>query len=280
MQASTVVGYRAGEGTGGSEFPSFGATFLAIDGGDTYPLGSVKAELMDADQDMLQEIDPDECEPITYYTYVTKEYCDAAAAFMHVDPTTLYKYIGWWDVTDGPVDLCDEAADEQMRQDYPMPVGLGFLGSFSSGEDVVFTSSGAVPLSTKSIFTEGHEFPYIANFIPTEIPYGWIEMKAIDADQDMFQVIDPDECEPVLYYTYVTKDYCDAAAAFMHVDPATLYKYIGWWDVTDGPVDLCEEAAEIQMINAENIIPGASFLGSCSSGEDIEIVFPSALRAE
>ena len=82
----------------------------------TLTLGSITSSGMDITADLVQILDPDTLDAVVEAVYLDKE--------------TYGEYAGWWDFNDVGGTLLD---------DTEVPAGQGFLGAFTSGNEITFT---------------------------------------------------------------------------------------------------------------------------------------------
>ena len=258
IESANIVGYQ-GLQTEGNESPSIGGTFIPVDGGDTYLLGSVKAVDMDPDIDALQLLDPDTTGVNGMYSYFSQ---DVADAMKEEDPETDWdSFVGWWDKGMAGEDGCS-------RDNLEINVGQGFLGLVMSGADITLQYAGEAPTIPTSISTGGAESPYICNYLPKQLTLSQITAEDMDPDIDALQVLDPNTTGVNGMYSYFSQDVADA---LKEEDPETDWdSFVGWWD---------KGMAGEDGSSRNNVVvePGAGFLGLVMSGADITFNFPSVL---
>ena len=130
--SSGIVGYNA-KATGGARYPVLGASFLPVDGAETYKLGTFVPTGMDPDADFLQVISPDTLAISTTYTYIDKATADAIAEEEGEEAGAYDELIGWWDSGIG-VGEADAAAGDVI-----VHPGDGFVCAIDSFNEVTFS---------------------------------------------------------------------------------------------------------------------------------------------
>ena len=264
LESANIVGYTE-YATAAKNKPAFGACFMPLNGNDSYKLKDLVPTDFDADNDMIQVINPTTLGTDATYLYFSKEFADAVAEEENEEPGSFDELIGWWNPS---YDIGDElgACDE-----VPVKVGQAFLGLFESGNNIKFRSSGNVPLTSTAISTDCKKKPFFANYLPVTIKLGAIVPEDFDADNDMIQVINPTTLGTDATYLYFSKEFADAVAEEENEEPGSFDELIGWWNPSYDIGD------ELGASNEVDVIPGAAFLGLFESGNNIIFNFPAAL---
>ena len=271
VTSANIVGYQ-NLATEMNESPSIGMTFLPVAGGETFKLGSVKAVDFDIDFDMLQKLDANTTAPIGFYAYCSKELADEIALGEDGGKAgDCDNLIGWWDTFNGSL------GDEDYRMDNEdIDNGQAFLGLMTSGNNVKLVTSGEAPVVSTSIFTDMNESPFIASYIPRTLKLKQISCNDFDIDFDMLQKLDANTTAPIGFFAYCSKELADEIALGEDGGKAgDCDNLIGWWDTFNGSL-----GDEDYRMDNEDVNPGDSFLGLMTSGNDVEIMFPSSLVSE
>ena len=265
IESANIVGYTT-YGTQAKRQPSFGASFLPMSGAKTYKLGDLKPADFDVDNDAIMVVNPSTLGTDAQYVYMSKEIADAAAEADGEEPGAYDELVGWWDAFIGV------GEDGAKADDVEINVGQAFLGLFDSGNDIGFTSSGDVPLTTTAIKTGGKRQPFFASYIPTTITLGDIVPEGFDVDNDAIMVVNPSTLGTDAQYVYMSKEIADAAAEADGEEPGAYDELVGWWDAFIGVGEDGASANEVE------VLPGASYLGLFDSGNDIQFNFPSSVK--
>jgi len=266
VESSNIVGYNTLT-TDGTRSPLIGLSFTPVSGG-SFTLGDFKPVdgTMNADDDMLQEIDSTSLETANLYQYLDKTTADAIAEEEGEDPGAFDSWIGWWDARIG-IGEEDASAD-----DVELSNGFGFMGLFDAYSPISFQSAGAAPTTTTSITTDGTRSPIIVNYIPRTIKLK--ELVPVDgtmnADDDMLQEIDSTTLETANLYQYLDKSTADAIAEEEGEDPGAFDSWIGWWDARIG---IGEDGASANDIE---VAAGTGFMGLFDAGGEIQFQLPSS----
>ena len=231
-------------------YPTFGACFVPVSGAKTYQLGDIKVENIAPDGDFIQLIDGNDLGLLNgMYAYLSAEYAG--------EQTEL---IGWYDILNGSVGDPDYKCD-----DAPVNVGQAFLGYIESYSDVKLTFAGEAPTVETSFRTDGAMYPYIANYIPREIPLNWIVPKGIQPDGDFLQSIDGNDLGLLNgMYAYLGAEFVGEQL-----------ELVGWYDILNGSVG----DPDYKLDDSVTVKPGEAFLGYIESLSDIEICLPSSTKA-
>jgi hypothetical protein len=264
LESANVVGYTEYK-TETKKQPSFGACFMPLDGSASYKLKDLVPSNFDADNDMIQVINPSTLATDATYVYFSKEFADAAASEEGEPAGAFDELIGWWNPS---YDIGDELG---ASGEVPVNVGQAFLGLFESGNDIKFQSSGSVPLTSTGISTDAKKQPFFANYLPKAIKLGGIVPENFDADNDMIQVINPSTLTTDATYVYFSKEFADAAASEEGEPAGAFDELIGWWNPS---YDIGDEDG---FANNVDVAAGAAFLGLFESGNNITFKFPAAL---
>ena len=95
LESANVVGYTEYK-TETKKQPSFGACFMPLDGSASYKLKDLVPSNFDADNDMIQVINPSTLATDATYVYFSKEFADAAASEEGEPAGAFDELIGWW----------------------------------------------------------------------------------------------------------------------------------------------------------------------------------------
>ena len=261
---SDIVGYN-NKVTDGTKYPIFGASFLPVNGAETYKLGALVPSNSSTDDDVIQVINSTTLGADKMYHYVDKATADYIAIDNGGEAGDCDDLIGWWD---GAYDIGEE---EGAANNVDIDNGAGFLGLFESGNEISFQSAGEAPTAPTSIMTDGSKYPIIANYIPKTIKLGWIVPENASTDDDLLQVINSTTLGADKMYHYVDKATADYIAIDNGGEAGDCDDLIGWWD---GAYDIGEEEG---FANNVDVDAGDGFLGLFESGNEITFNFPSSL---
>ena len=279
VASQNIVGYNT-VGNNGHKNPGIGATFIPVGAtqadGTTYKLKDITVsagkDIMDISAEYIQELSPDGSAVVGRYTYLSKEYIDAA--YKPAQREAMYQYIGWWDWDKKGTYIGDSEHD---RNEHEVAVGTAFL-AFISKNTRFFTSSGEVPTEPTFIGNNGHKNPFFINYLPVTLKLKQITMSAgkdiMDISAEYIQVLSPDGSAVIGRYTFLSKEYIDAA--YKPAQREAMYPYIGWWDWDKKGTYIgdSEHSRDNEVVN-----PSDSFLGFLSKGTRY-VNFPSALDVE
>ena len=195
-------------------------------------------------------------------------YCDEtiAAIYQSMAGGKIEDYMGWW------YDGYEPGEEGGRADDYEVSLGDGFMGSFTSGYEIEFTTAGQVH-STSTAFIanpDGTETPVFANYLPRSIPLKYMAPAdgTSEYGTDLVQVINPTTQDPDYMMSY-----CDEtiAAIYQSMAGGEIEDYVGWW------YDGYEPGEAGGRADGYPVEAGAGFMGSFTSGYEVEIQMPSAL---
>ena len=129
--SSDIVGYN-NKVTDGTKYPVFGASFLPVNGAETYKLGAFVPSNASTDDDWIQVINSTTLGADNMYHYVDKATADYIAIDNGGEAGDCDDLIGWWD---GAYDIGEE---EGFANNVDVEAGDGFLGLFESGNEITF----------------------------------------------------------------------------------------------------------------------------------------------
>ena len=288
IESANIVGYSSINDEG-NQNPGIGAIFMPVNAGDTYKLSNITVSskeegvYMDPENEYLQMLNPNGSAVIARYTYVSKEWL---LDVYGEEEWELYAgAIGWWNRISNLVD-CIEEGDYTDKleglKDPDIEIGTAFLGALG-GNELNFTSSGEVPLTSTSFNDNGNQNPFFLNYLPVSIDLTAVTVSAeeegvyMDPENEYLQVLNPNGSAVTARYTYVSPEWL--LDVYGEEEWELYAGAIGWWNRIPNLVDCIEEADYTNKIKAEEVIlnPGASFLGALG-GNGLDFNFPAATK--